>query len=192
MENTWLYFFSALMQTIASLAALFSIFVVFKIDKINDKIHSTRELMIKVFVGIKNNENTPGADKKNNKEFCNKYNINNNHNTFEKYNDKDILMMFQEIWSDRRQFLGFQTQFGNDLITDESIKLFCANLKDKKIVIDRLIVNLICSSSLIILAAVFLTIPNDWRSIYYIYTMAVYTITVILYNAYSIISVIKK
>ncbi|MFH1661640.1 MAG: hypothetical protein ABIA02_00880 [Candidatus Falkowbacteria bacterium] len=192
MENTWFYFFSTLMQTAASLIALFSIFVVFKIDKINDKINSTRELIIKVFVGIKNNENTPGADKKKNKEFCDKYNINRDCNTFEKYNDKKILLIFQECWNNRRQFLGFHTQFGNDLITEESIKLFSTILKNKNIIIDRLIINLICSSSLIVLASIFLTIPSSLRLVDYVYLMVLYTIIVTTYNAYSIFSIIKK
>ncbi len=192
MENTWLYFFSALMQTAAALIALFSIFVVFKIDKINNKINQVRGLIIKVFISIKNNEDTPGSEIKKNKEFCSKYNISRDKNTFEKYNDQDILKMFQDYWDDKGNFLGVKTQFGNDLITKETIKLFYAILNNKKIIIHQLITNLMCSVSLIVLASIFLIIPNSWRLVCYIYIMVIYLTIVITYNAYSIFSIIKK
>lgn len=192
MENTWFYFFSALMQTAASLIALFSIFVIFRIDKLNNKINSVKEMMLKVFISIKNHENTPSSTNHKNKEFCDKYKINRDKNTFEKYSDNDILKMFKELWNNRENFLGADTQFGNDLITDESIGLFATALKNKKIIIHRLVINLICSTLIIILAAIFLTIPSDWRSIYYIYVMVAYIIIVAVYNAYSIFSIVKK
>lgn len=192
MGNTWLYFFSALMQTAAALIALFSIFVVFKIDKINNKINLIRDLIIKVFISIKNNENTPGAEIKKNKEFCIKYNINRDKNTFEKYNDQDILKIFQDYWNNRGDFLGAKTQFGNDLITEESLELFYIILNNKKIIIHQLTTNLICSTSLIILASIFLIIPDGWQLIYYVYIMVIYLIIVTTYNAYSIFSIIKK
>lgn len=191
MENIWLYFFSALMQTTASLIALFSVFVVFKIDKINNKLELIRSLIIKVFISIKNNEDTPGTENKKNKEFCNKYNIHKDKNTYEKYSDTEILNMLKEYWGDRTNFLGVKTQFGNDLITEESLKIFQTIISDKKTIFHRLIVNITITSLLIALSIIFLIVPSEWRLSYFIYLSAIYAFIVIAYNVFSTIFIIK-
>lgn len=192
MENSWFYFFSAELQASAALAALFSVFVIFKIEKLNNSINSTKELILKIFISIKNNEDTPGAEGKDNKKFCCKYNINKDVYTFEKYTDKNIFKMYEEFWNTRSNFLGVNTQLGNNLLTKESSDVFGNFIKTKKIIIQRLCCNLICFSLIIILSSIFLILPKEWRIINFIYIMIVFIIITIVYSFFSIYSIIKK
>ncbi|MDP2736215.1 MAG: hypothetical protein Q8O59_00305 [bacterium] len=179
------------MQTAASLTALFSVFIVFKIENINSKINSIRGLIIKIFIGIKNNETTPGAETKINKEFCDKFSISYDKHTYEKYDDMEILKMFNVFWNNRGNFLGASIQFGNDLVTEESLKLFATVINNKRIIIHRLVANLILSVSIIIFASMFLSFPSEWRIINFVYIMVLYIAIAIIYNAYSIYSIIR-
>lgn len=190
-ENIWLYFFSSLMQTSASLIALFSVFVVFKIDKINNKIDTIRQLIIKVFIKIKNNETTPGAELKMNKKFCEKFNIGHDKHTYEKYNDAEILYMFKEFWDNKEKFIATM-QFGNDLITEETLILLSKFINDKKIILRKLVANLIAAVLLIVLSSMFLSFPNQLRDIALVYTMVIFISTVAIYNAYSIYYIAKS
>ncbi|MFC1613266.1 hypothetical protein ACFL23_02950 [Patescibacteria group bacterium] len=192
MENSWFYFFSAELQAAAALAALFSVFVVFKIDKLNGSINSTKELILKVFISIKNNENTPGAEDRDNKKFCDKYNIHKDAYTFEKYTDEHIFKMYKEFWNNRSNFSGVKAQLGNNLLTEESVEVFGNFMKTKRIIIHRLCCNFICFSLIIILSSLFLILPREWRLVNFIYIMLAFIIITIGYSFFSIYSVIKS
>jgi len=190
MDNTWLYFFSAIMQSIAALAALFGVFVVFRIEKIQNNIERLRNLCAKVIYDIKRRDN--GKPEQENNKFCKKYQIPENIIGFIKYSDFDVYNMFNEFWINRHNFHpDFFPCFDGPEINDNTGPAFKILLDFKKEIVNKLKISLLLSSICIVLSIIFLAMEKIHYSTNWIILVASIAIATIAYIAQSIFSITK-